>query len=185
MKITKSAAELREYVRTLAGLTPMRADCVIEYTDGIDVDAMIDFRLRQWYIKLLAEGPRELLAVHDMAAGATVTDAGAPASGSVVRLPPTCVRAFELMLASWQHPVPILGAEALGKMAGCQRNPFTRATPHAPVAVMAPDGMSVFAWPPGSTVAALSGVSDTADGTFSMDEAALLLLENFAKTLEY
>lgn len=185
MKITKSSAELREYVRTLAGLTPMRADCVIEYTDGIDVDAMIDSRLRQWYIKLLAEGPRELLAEQDLAAGASVSVGGAPASGCTVRLPGSCVRVFELKLSSWQHPVVILGAEALGKVVECQRNPFTRATPESPVAVMAPGGRSVFAWPSDTTVGALSGVSDTDDGTYSMDEAALDRLENFAKTLDY
>ena len=185
MKITKTTAELREYVRLQAGLTPMRSDCVIEYTDGIDVDAMIDSRLRQWYLKLLSEGPRELLTEQDMAASATVGTEDVPAAGCSVRLPAACVRAFALRLSQWRHPASILPAEAMARVVERQKNPFLRATVDSPVAVMAPCGRAVLAWPADNAVAALTGVCDTNDGTYSMDETALAQLDTLAKNIDY
>ena len=43
-------------------LEPLRTDCLISRSDGIDIDAYCVMEMRRWYLDLLATAPVEFLA---------------------------------------------------------------------------------------------------------------------------
>lgn len=53
-------------------LEPLRADCRIERSDGVDLDAIATEEMRLWYLKQLAEAPPDMLAPSDLAMTAKV-----------------------------------------------------------------------------------------------------------------
>ncbi len=165
------------YARMKAMLEPQRADCAIEYTDGIEVDALLEEQLRQWYLSLLLHGAREHLAEVDVAVQSVLNSAVSPGGGSVVSLPQACLRALEIRMDGWLCAAPILPASALPHLVRRQRNPFLAATASTPVAVMSEDGRHIYAYPGGAAVLRLMGAVDEGVESYSFDESALASLE--------
>lgn len=174
MKLTLSRTEMLRLRRMSAGLEPLRNDCSIEITDGIDLDEALARQMRAWYLNLLDTGPRQWIAPEDIFAEAAVYP-GAD-SGSLVSLPSCCRRAFEIRLQEWAVAVPVLPAERLPEVLNRQRNPFTAATASSPVAVaaMLGDGrQEILAWPPGGEVVLLTAATDRGEDVYTFDEAAM------------
>lgn len=156
----------------LTRLEPLRADCVVTRTYGIDLEALAASEARLWYVSLLGRGPLRWLRVAEMADDATLESAD---DGSVtVILPKNCVRPVSVELHGWERPAPVVAADS--PEAWLQTNPFSRGGVARPVAVMQPGGcLQIFSPPaPGQArLKSLRGVADPGEDTFIFDEEAL------------
>lgn len=186
MKITLLKEEMRRRLRLLAGLEPVRADCTIEYTDGLDIDGLLDCKLRAWYLDLLDNGDMSLLAPTDIAATSRSTDG--PYEASAISLPAMCRRVDAIRLEGWSRSVKILGKDMVAATVRRQSNPFLAATPDSPIAVENPGGTGgspgdILAWPKGKSVSLLTAVLDAGPDSYTLDETALGQLDALAKQL--
>lgn len=179
MKVTYSRAELLGYRRRIGGLEPLRSDCTVVSTDGIDVDTILEAQLRRWYLDLLDRGPRELIAPDNIPATTTVSRPDPPlGDASVVRVPDICRRVFDIRLKGWSRAVEPLPASEIEAVVRRQLNPFTAATPARPVAVLLPPGSGqrvreILVWPSGTQVTVLHAAVDTGKDSYCFDESAL------------
>lgn len=79
-------------------LEPLRADCRIERSDGVDLDAIATEEMRLWYLKQLAEAPPDMLAPSDLAMTAKVRRS--PQGTGLITLPGNVVRVIAVRLAA-------------------------------------------------------------------------------------
>lgn len=92
--------------RMAAGLEPLRADCTMERVDGIDLSALIEPRMRAWYLQLLDTAPLHLLPVEDVARDIAVEFCGMH-EGAAGILPSSVRRLLEIHVTGWNaHAVP-------------------------------------------------------------------------------
>ena len=52
MEITLTPDEMLERWRLYRAMEPLRADCVVERTDGLDIDTILRIQMRAWYLDL-------------------------------------------------------------------------------------------------------------------------------------
>lgn len=175
MKVTYTRSEMLALRRTMTGHEPLRNDCTIEVTEGIDTDELFLHQLRAWYLNLLDHGPREWIAPENIASAATASPLSP--SGSRIVLPDYCRRVFEVRLQGWITSVHVEAADKLPKIMNRQQNPFSAATVFHPVAVQipGPDGHcgEILAWPAGNGVTVLTAATDRGEDVYSFDESAL------------
>lgn len=186
MKITLSKEEMRRRLRILAGLEPEHTDCAIEYTDGLDIDALLDQKLRAWYLDLLDNGDMSLLAPADISSTARCTDG--VGDGSEIILPAMCRRVDSIRLEGWNRSTRVLSPSEATAAIRRQSNPFLAATADSPVAVESPGGAggapgNILAWPKGGSVALLTAALDAGPDSYTLDETALRQLEKVAENL--
>lgn len=177
MKITKTRAQMLDYVRTALLLNPERSDGAIEYTDGLDIDSAIINATRARYLNLLDNGSREQLAPEDVSDDVSV-GATLPGGGVRLILPPSTRRVFDVALDGWLYPVEIQPADRLRCIVAEQFNPFTRATVEQPVAVIdtastAGRLTSILCWPAATQINMLTAVVDPGENKYILDESAL------------
>lgn len=175
MKITLSKSQMLERLRIAAGLEPLRADCKIEITDGIDVDAILLLNARARYLDMLDNADPRLLAPENLAPLASATS-DAPAGGVMIALPTACRRVFHLRLEGWNKTIEILPHDQMTSTINRQKNPFRKATPDRPVAVRCPGSdIKIMAWPGAliPRIADISGIIDPGEDFFTLDEAAI------------
>jgi len=176
MIVTLSREEMLRCRRIAAGLEHLRTDCDVRVTDGIDVDAMYEQELRQWYLDFLDNGPAHLVAVSDVAA--TLRDGErVPGGGVMISVPPECRRVFSLRLDSWLNAVEVASAEKARDIISRQLNPYTAASPAMPVACLVPGAEAglaggIMAWPAGKLPHVTAAI-DTGPGIYKFDEAAM------------
>lgn len=180
MKLTLSRQEMLKRRRLAAGLEPLRTDCTVELTEGLDVDRMLLDGLRKWYLTLLDTAPREMLAPDHIRSNMLYPVEG-KAGGVRIMLPAACRRVFDLKLQHWSRPAPVLPRTELDTVVSRQLNPYTAATCDRPVAVYVPGAEgadAVYAWPAGAgaKVETLCGVLDPGEEAYVLDESALALM---------
>ncbi|MDE6436807.1 MAG: hypothetical protein K2K69_04790 [Muribaculaceae bacterium] len=173
--MTYPATEILALRRTLGGLEARNTSLAVERTDGVSIDAILQVQLRRWYLDLLDHADPRLLAPENIASEVSFT---AGTDGATILLPERCRRAFSVRLRGWARSVPILPASEFAGVLRRQRNPYTAATPVAPVAVMAQDigttpQPAVYAWPADSGIAHLSAVVDRGEHIYILDPSAL------------
>lgn len=173
MKLSLTKAQMLERRRIADGLEPLRTDCAIEFTDGIDIDRMLEHDLRARYVDMLANADPRYLAVECIE---PVGLADMKPDGVRLTLPPTCRRVFDIELDTWYRPVAVQPLSMYNAIVSWQYNEYRAATPLNPVAVLSPDG-DILAWPEGKLVA-LHGISDPGEDTYVLDESGLSLLLN-------
>ncbi len=181
MKITLSKEKMLERCRKAGGLEPLRTDCTIELTDGIDLDAYLEPRLRKWYLDLLDTGPRELVAADNISATVSVsTNEYGDTGGAVLTMPALCRRVFDVKMRGWAAAAEVLPPSEYARVASLQLNPFTAATAAFPVAVSLPGSVAgkaadIAVWPCGSPARAESVIAalDPGGDYYTMDERAL------------
>ncbi len=192
MKITLSKSRILELRRLAAGLGNARSDCSIEYTDGLDVDALLLQRLRYRYLELLDTADTRLLAPDNIAS--SVIAAHTADGGVRLNLPDSCRRVFEVRLPGWNRAARLVhaGADATALLHR-QANPYARATPEHPVAICAGEGCAgtapdILCYPaPDGIPAPLSvvAVTDPGEESYIRDEAALpILLETSTPSIQ-
>ncbi len=140
------------------GFEPLRNDCQVTRTDGIDLRRLMVRDMHAWYMDLLHTAPPRLLPVSDLAATVPVS-AGADGSATI-HLPANVVRVVEVRLAGWQRSGAIV-TDMTSAEAVAQTNPYSRAGCCAPVVLV--DG------------AVLRLYSPPADGTLRLE--SLLCIE--------
>lgn len=172
-----------KYRRLLGGLEPLRQDCSIEQTDGIDVDVLLEAHLRRWYLQLLDSAPRHLLAPENIAATVTTTHVGEGyADGIRLTMPAMCRQVFDVQLKGWHHAVEVQAPSECERIISLQQNRFTAASISHPVAVLLPGesggkAPQVLAFPGtgGSAVqvSVVTAVLDQGNKVYTFDERAL------------
>lgn len=192
MKITLSKSRILELRRLAAGLGNARSDCSIEYTDGLDVDALLLQRLRYRYLELLDTADRRLLAPDNIAS--SVLAAATTDGGVRLNLPATCRRVFEVRLPGWNRAAQVVPAGPVATaLLRRQANPYARAKPAHPVALCAGEGIAgtapdILCYPAPEGIPApvtVVAVTDPGEDTYILDEAALpILLESDTPSIQ-
>lgn len=175
MRIELTKEQILKRRRISGGLEPLRADYTIELTDGIDVNTILLTELRNWYLDLLANGDRGLLATENLASAVTLV---AMDGGLRIEVPDNCRRMFDVRLNGWNHVVAIRPSDEFERIKAMQQNPFTAATANNPVAVFLPGNMGgktadIAVWPGSSGISLAVGVVDPGENLYIMDEMAL------------
>ena len=180
VKLTKE--EMLRRRRIADGLEPLRTDCTIARTDGIDIDAYLATELRRRYLHLLDHAPRELLATETLSGD---TDSRKVAldetEGAQIDVPGRARRVFGIRMRGWQRAAEVLPAERLDEVVARQRNPYTAATAWRPVAVFTSGDSTgctgpILAWPLTGLypeVEELVAVCDPGEEFYILDEAGV------------
>lgn len=128
MMLTLSKTEMLRIWRQTAGLEHLNSDCTITRFDGIDIDAIIGRRMRQWYLALLDEGKPDITGhPADAATLLSVESSRITADASVRRI-------VSLRLSSWDRAAEVAdGADVAGRV-GLQANPYSAAGCASPLA---------------------------------------------------
>lgn len=161
---------------------PLRADCRVTRSDGIDLETLARTEMRMWYLGLLASAPAEWLEVSEMADDARVE---ITAEGTVlVHIPAKCVRPISVSLYGWERPASIVAPDS--PAARMQTNPFSRGGICRPVAVLRPGGreLEIFSAPApaAARLKSLRGIADSGDDLYVFREDALSTIQEFANT---
>lgn len=180
MKKTYTKDEMTRLWRERAGLEPAVTGCSVTRHDGIDVDAIIERRAREWYLGLLNGGERRCLAEEDIAPRVNfVTD-----SNNIGRcaLPLDVCRVFEVRMAGWLSSAKVV-AEPPARLLAMLDNPYCRLSPSCPAAWT--EGNTLCVAPASQMRAALTdavtilAAVDPGDGCFILDECALATIPVF------
>lgn len=177
MKMTLSTEEMLNQWRLRRALEPLRSDCTVERTDGIDLDSLLRLEMRDWYLKLLDTASLEYLAPVDLAGDValSVGDDGV----ATVNLPERCRRVVEVMLDEWERPATILAPDS--PLARCQQSVYSRGGSVAPVAVQEAGRLRLYSVAGQSPVITrLLCVAEPEDGVYTFDERALSLIGDWA-----
>lgn len=179
MRVSLTKAEMLERRRLASGLEPLRADCTVELTAGIDVDRVLEAQLRRRYLDLLDTGERRKISPENVA---ELTELRVPetdlSGGVLLRAPESCRRMLELRLEGWTRSADVLPATEAARMISRQLNPFTAATAEHPAAVVisgAGDGCApeIMAWPGALKVSLLTATVDYGPERYVLDECGI------------
>lgn len=172
LNLTKK--EMTELWLRLTRLEPLRADCRVTRSFGVDLEAIAAIEMRRWYLDLLASGPAEWLPVSDCADRAVlaVSDEGT----LTVTVPEDCVRVLSLELYGWERPAEIV--QPGSRAARMQYNPFSAGGVAAPVAVLRPGGRTLEIHSPAAgaksaRLRSLEAVTDPGEEHYIFHEQAL------------
>lgn len=149
---------------------PLRSDCELSRTDGVDLDRLQMMEMREWYLNLLDNGELSLLEVSDIARDVALKY---QSDGSAtIALPAECRRVVEVKLEGWQRAAIIAGPDS--PIAALQRSPYSRGRSEEPVAVVNQGYLHIYT-PPStdSRISSLKCVAEPADGSYRFDERAL------------
>lgn len=177
MMLRLSKEEMLKRRRIAAGLEPLRTDCSVERTDGIDINAMLESQMRQAYLNLLDTAPPHLVASTGLIAS---TEPITGSKGTLITLPSSCRRVFTVRLSGWDLAAEVKPPSESMRLIGRQLNPYTRATSAAPAAVLMPGDeggtqRKIMAWPAGAT-AEITAAIDAGEHLYILDEAALPII---------
>lgn len=115
---------------------PLRADCVMSRSDGVDLEAIAVDEMRRWYVRMLGEAPAGMLAPVDIAL--TVAMRRTPQDTGIIMLPDNVVRVLAVKLSGWEREAAIVtGGSAMCRLQG---NRYSRGGVANPVAVLSPGG---------------------------------------------
>lgn len=87
-------------------IEPLRADCTIERTDGIDLDARLREEMRAWYLDLLRHGPVEALAPAEIAGECRAVVS--PEGVTELILPAGVERVLSVQLSGWCRAATVI-----------------------------------------------------------------------------
>lgn len=167
MKKTLSQAEMLELWRQLKAVEPLRLDCSVCRTDGVDADAILAGRMRSWYLDLLDCGDERYLAPADVAAMASVSSG--TCGITLVEAPADVRRVLRLRFAGWDgYVVPDTAPDVLRAAAA---NPFMRRPAAARLSprLLAVGGAA-------GTLASLVCAVDHGPQVYSFDDSAIGLI---------
>lgn len=149
---------------------PLRSDCELSRTDGVDFDRLQMMEMREWYLNLLDNGDLSLLEVSDIARDVALKHLSD--GSATITLPSECRRVVEVKLDGWQRAATIVGSDS--PIAALQRSPYSRGRSEEPVAVVHQGYLHIYT--PSSTdsrISSLKCVAEPADGSYRFDERAL------------
>lgn len=169
MRLT--GGELLSMWKTLLRLDEVRRECLLERSDGVDLDAWLMLHINKWYGELLAGARVEWLPVEDVSSSVVLT----PLSSGIVRasVPSHCVRPVEWRLSGWEKSVTRFCApdDAAAKR---QLTPWLRSGSHRPQAVDYGDHLLLYGYSGTAPQLAVARcVVRPADGQFVFHQQAV------------
>ncbi len=177
MKIVFSSSEMLAQWKLRRGFEPLRADCSIERSDGVDLDALLRLEMRDWYLNLLNTAPVEMLSLTNIANDIAIVK-GSDGVG-IVTLPENCRRIVDFQLKGWAHPAKII--EDLNCYeAKMQDNIYCRGGCESPIVIKCGNRLFIYSVPEGeSKIVSAKAVLEPVDGSYEMDETALSTINKF------
>lgn len=160
MKLTLDQTEMLALWKRRHFIEPLRADCTIERTDGIDIDARCREEMRAWYLDLLRHGPVEVLAPAEIAGECRAVVS--PEGVTELILPAGVERVLSVQLSGWCRAATVI-TDPCHPPVRLQENPFSRGGVEAPVAI----------WTPGSEVVRLMSAAVAAETPVASVRAAV------------
>lgn len=172
MKVDYSKQEMVAQWKRRTWLEPLRTDCIISRSDGINLDEYAEIEMRKWYLKLLHEAPLEMLSVSDLTLTSTVKRSSA---GQIyVDLPDGVIRLVRVRLSGWERDAEIV-TDSSSRLALRQSNPFSRGGVSMPVAVVSGKRLELFSAESSRVVPGLEclwAIVDPGPDTYRFDELA-------------
>jgi len=158
-------------------IEPLRADCLISRSDGVDTDARVAEEMRAWYLELLRTGPLTALSPVDMSLTAKVTAGNGGCAE--IRLAPNVVRVAAVKLEGWERAIEPWGVlpEAARRRQG---NKYACGGVACPMAEFGAEHV-LRLWCPSTNVKlpaveALDVIVDTGADHYVFDESAVALI---------
>lgn len=179
--ITLTQTEMTALWRKILHLDVPRSDCSVEREDGIDIDSLIDTRIRQWYAQLLRTALLHCVPIEDFASSVTPTRQGEAVQ---IVLPERCVRPVEVQLNGWQQSVTtFLTPES--PEARMQASALMRGGTERPAAIDFGNRIMLYSLPESitPTITTLRAVATPSDGSYILSEDALNTIEQFGESL--
>jgi hypothetical protein len=175
MKLTLTRSQMLDLWRRIRAVEPLRLDCTVERTDGVDLDATLTNEMRAWYLHLLHTAPPSMLCPMDMTAQARVVAAG-DGSAASVSLPAESgvVRVLAVRFSAW--PAAVAPCAAVERVMRLAANPFCSEMREAAVT---PDGAVVASGAQGATLTELLCVVDHGEEVYQFDDSALIEICNY------
>lgn len=170
--ITLNEQEMLDLWKTIMHLQQVRRDCVIERSDGIDIDQLLLIHIRQWYAHLLLTAPLEQVPVADVRDEVFLaTDEQGIVTAT---LPERAVRPVEWRLQEWHRSVTQFLTPS-SPQARLQASPYTRGGTWQPAIIQPePSRLLLFSAPSLKPQLQLARcVARPADGSFSFHPSAL------------
>lgn len=176
MTITLSSTEMLAQWKLCRGFEPLREDCEITRSDGIDLDALLRLEMRNWYLNLLKTAPIDMLAIKNIANDIAIV-VNDDNSGFVL-LPETCRRLVEFQLKGWKRPAKIID-DPNCRDALLQDNIYSRGGCEQPVVIKQNNCLHIYSLPDNNpSILRAMAVMEPTDGTYEMDESALSTMLN-------
>lgn len=179
MKVRLTRSQMLAQWKQRNYLEPLRSDCQVERSDGIDLDSYCEWEMRRWYLHLLATADLRYLSPTDLTLTTTVKRLDGN-RGSIT-LPAGTVRPVRVRLSGWQRDATIV-TDRDSRIARRQFNPFACGGVEEPVALWSGDGhLEIFSLPTttGSPLPeAVTAIVDHGAEIYEFDEQAWELLEN-------
>ena len=164
-KLHLTRAQLLKEWRLRAFPEPVNdAAAGITRIDGIDLDALLEARMDDWYAQLLDSAPLNMLAPVEMADTLEVSGS-TPDGGLRYRLPEGFKRLVHIALQNEYRSARIL-TDAAARL----YDPRRRIVDDTPVALVDGGILTVY---PGLPLRAAMMICDTGDGMYHIDAAAL------------
>ncbi len=169
--VTLTAEQMLSRWKLSRYFEPLRSDCLITRTDGIDLDRLLMQEIDAWYITQLHSLPIEHLPLTDITARLSPirTDDGA----AMVALPDDVLRIASVMVDGWLRPPQII-TDMSTPMAMAQSSPMARGGCAAPVVVVTQRRMMLYTPPPGDiSLSSVSAVVLPHDNTYYLTPTLL------------
>ncbi len=102
MKKLLTKSEMLDLWRLMRADEPLRLDCTLTRTDGVDHSFRLETEMRAWYLALLDLAPEEMLTPINMAAKASITSANGLL---IITAPEEVRRVLSLKFSGWDAPI--------------------------------------------------------------------------------
>lgn len=175
MKIKLSSDEMLAQWKLCRGFAPLRNDCEISRSDGVDLDAILRLEMRDWYLQLLSKAPVEMLSLTDISN--VIAMVAQPDGTATVKLPENCRRLVSFHLQGWSREAKII-TDPNSYEALLQTNQYSRGKSENPVVVLCNNKLHIYSLPSTQMpkIECAMAVMEPIDGSYEMDEAALSLI---------
>ncbi len=180
MRLTLTSEEFLALWRLRRGLEPLRNDCRIVRTDGIDLSALERTEMESWFAIQLREAPVDRLVPVDI--GASVSVGRLPDGAGLIELPEGVARVVAVDMEGWTRTARIVSDRA-DPLRDAQLHPLSRGGANAPVVVVEPGRLRLYTPRPGATLTRLSVVMEPMDGFYTFDSSLLDLIPKLTDRL--
>lgn len=172
MLLTLTHSEMLKLWRTAAGLEPLRSDCRVERVEGLDADAIIEPRMRAWYLHLLDTAPAGLLPVADVADEIVLTP-GLGRAAATATLPARVRRLLSVRLTGWRNQALPSAVGDASRRCAMSLNPYLQPGPCHPMCVAGGRRLELRPFEDGDIVLEATAVVDPGSESYVLDESLL------------
>lgn len=168
---TYSAHEMLALWRLMRGYEPLRTDCLVTRTDGVDIDALLRHEIDMWYSRMLDTAPPAKLSVTDYTS--LLVPTRAPDGAASVARPTGCRRVVEVVMEGWERE-GLLVTDPTSGIARAQSSPYARGGCVDPVVLVGRNTIRLYT-PPADVcrIVTFTGIAEPVAGVYRFDEGML------------